>query len=110
MLYRNSTLEGASFNNSNLLTDKTHHKTEPVSHTSTKNASLPSETNNRTPFMSADKDTMETILKNSDEMSKWSCERVGQYLDEINLGQYKQVRQIYVTLNTPFCLKVLKSM
>ena len=44
-----------------------------------------------TSFMSADKVTMEKILKNSDEMSKWSCHRVGQYLDEINLGQYKQV-------------------
>ena len=66
-------------------------ETEPVSPTSTKNASLLGETKNMTSFMSADKDTMETILKNSDEMSKWSCERVGQYLDEINLGQYKQV-------------------
>ena len=25
------------------------------------------------------------------EMSQWSCERVGQYLEEIQLGQYKQV-------------------
>ena len=91
LLYRNSSLEGVSFKNFNLQTDKKHHETEPVSHTSTKNASLLGETNNRTSFMSADKDTMETILKNSDEMSRWSCERVGQYLDEIDLGQYKQV-------------------
>ena len=41
--------------------------------------------------MSADEITMETILENSNEMIKWSCERVGQYLDEINLGHYKQV-------------------
>ena len=88
---RNSSSEGPSFNSSNLLTDKTHHKNEPVSHTSTKNASLLGETNNMTSFMSADKVTMEMILKNSDEMSSWSCKTVGQYLDEINLGQYKQV-------------------
>ena len=60
--------------------------------------------------MSADKATIEIVLKNSDEMSKWSCERVSQYLDEINLGQYKQVRQIYFIPNTSFCLKFLKSM
>ena len=41
--------------------------------------------------MLADKDTKEKILKNSDEMIKWNGERVNQYLDEINLGQYKQV-------------------
>ena len=110
MLYRSSSLEGASFKNFNLQTDKTQLKTEAVSHTSTKNAPLLGNTNNRTSFMSADKVTMERILKNSDEMSKWSCHRVGQYLDEIDLGQYKQVRQIYFIPNTPFCLKLLKSM
>ena len=26
-----------------------------------------------------------------EEMSQWSCERVGQHLDEYELGQYKQV-------------------
>lgn len=50
--------------------------------------------------MYADKDSMEYILKKSDEMSKWSCEKVGQYLDVNNLGQYKQVSKKYITLIT----------
>ena len=62
-----------------------------MSQATTKKASLLGDTNNRTSFMSTDKVTMETIMKNSDEMSKWSCEKVGLYLDEINLGQYKKV-------------------
>jgi len=84
----NSSLEGTSLNNSNPLTQL---QTKPNSKTSTKNTSLFGDINNRTSFMSADKVTMETILKNCDEMRKWSCEKVGQYLEEIILGQYKQI-------------------
>ena len=50
--------------------------------------------------MCADKETKKTIMKNSDEMSIWSCEKVGQFLDEINLGQYKQVsKNLYLFVN-----------
>ena len=77
-------------------------KTDPETRASLKNPSLVGENNNRSSFMSADKATVETILKNSDEMSKWSCEKVGQYLDEINLGQYKQVSLEYITQSTQF--------
>ena len=31
------------------------------------------------------------IKKKMKEMSQWSCERVCEFLDEIQLGQYKQV-------------------
>ena len=88
LFYRNSTSEGASLNSSNFPNNK-ELKTKPVSKTLTKNFSLLDETNNRT--SSSDKDTLERLMKNSDKMCTWSCEIVGQYLDEINLGQYKQV-------------------
>ena len=71
-----------------------------MSKTAIEKTPLLSETNNRTSFMYADKDSMEYILKKSDEMSKWSCEKVGQYLDVNNLGQYKQVSKKYITLIT----------
>ena len=50
--------------------------------------------------MSADKVTIKTILKKSNEMSRWCFHRVGQYLDELNLGQYKQVSENSMTLIT----------
>ena len=41
--------------------------------------------------MSDVKETNNEILKICEEMSRWSCKKVGQFLDEINLGQYKKV-------------------
>ena len=90
LFYRNSTSEGASLNSSNFPNNK-ELKTKPVSKALTKNSSLLDENNNRTSFLSSDKDTLERLMKNSDKMCTWSCEKVGQYLDEVNLGQYKQV-------------------
>jgi len=84
--------EDSFFNSFSLVdTDKIEMKIEPISKTPTKNALMLGETKNRYSFTSADEVTMETILKHVDEMNKWSCERVGQYLDEIELGQYKQI-------------------
>ena len=45
----------------------------------------------REPVMSENKETNDEIFKKCEEMSHWSCERVGQFLDEINLGKYKKV-------------------
>ena len=91
IFYRNFSSEDAYASNYNILLNGKQLQTEPVSKISTKVTSILGEINSRTLFMCADKDTKETILNNSDEMSKWSCDKVGQYLDEINLGQYKQV-------------------
>ena len=102
LIYRNSSLEGASLNNSNPLIQ---FQTEPESKTSTKSDPLLGHINNRTSFKSADKVTIERIVKNSDEMSEWSCKRVGQYLDEINMGQYKQVNKIFISLIKLNCLE-----
>ena len=41
--------------------------------------------------MSDFKETNDEILKNCEEMSRWNCKRVSQFLDEIYLGQYKKV-------------------
>ena len=48
--------------------------------------------------MSDDKETKNEILKNCEEMSRWSCKRVGQFLDEINLRQYKKVSLYFLTI------------
>ena len=45
----------------------------------------------RESVMSENKKTNDEIFKKCEEMSRWSCERVGQFLDEINLGKYKEV-------------------
>ena len=95
--YRNSSSEDAFASNYNILINDKQLKTKPVCNTSANVTSILGEINNRTLFMCADKDTKETILKNSDEMTKWSCNRVTQYLDEIILGQYKQVIWNYYT-------------
>ena len=107
-IYRNCSSEETFFNHCNFKTNKTHLKTKPVCQAQSKITSLLDETNHRRSFMSADKVTMESILKNSDEMRKWSCEKVGHYLDEINLGQYKQVSGKYIFLNILFCLDTFK--
>ena len=73
------------------MSEKSPQSITPVSETSTKVASIMEEMFKGKSIKSADEVTMRTILKHVDEMNKWSCERVGQYLDEIELGQYKEV-------------------
>jgi len=88
----NTVSDVVTLNQCNLiLSEKSPQSITPVSETSTKVASIMEEMFKGKSIKSADEVTMRTILKHVDEMNKWSCERVGQYLDEIELGQYKEI-------------------